>query len=251
MSGVCHILNGDVLKEQFPASILGEQIVMREFLVDGDVAGDTLEELFQTRATYISENIPNCSRQDYFCETVPEISKLLSIPPGTEINLWFEEDLFCQVNLWFSIHVLHQAGRDKNLNLVLPKEPHQYAFGYCSAAELEKFYKDRTPIKEPSLFSLLWKNYQSGNLKELKNLAKHLKHKFPFVDAAVDAHIDRSPGNEENGVPYKTLEKIVHELGTTDILPVLKEFNSQLPIYGFGDTQVKKILKKIKKMSII
>lgn len=106
MSHQCHILNGDTLKEQFPTSISDDLIVMRECLVDGDISGNTLDELFKSRAIFISENVPNCSKQDYFDKTVSEISKLLAISPGTEINLWFEEDLFCQVNFWFSVHNL-------------------------------------------------------------------------------------------------------------------------------------------------
>lgn len=240
-----HILNGDVLKDIFPTSISGDQIIMRECLVDGNVRGDTLEDLFDTRATFISENFPEFTKKDYFEKTVPEISKLLSISGGSDINLWFEEDLFCQVNFWFCVHTLVEAGREDNLFLISPKEPRQYAFGYCSKAELEQLLENKAPIHEPLLIKKLWENYKSGNLKELKYIAMKLKENFPFIETAVQAHIDRAPNDEENGVPYKTLRSIIKELGPTDFKPIFKEFTKRLPIYGFGDTQVKKILKKI------
>lgn len=245
MNKQCHILNGDALKDIFPTSISGDQIIMRECLVDGNVTGDTLEDLFDTRATFISENFPEFTKTDYFEKTVPEISKLLSIYGDTDINLWFEEDLFCQVNFWFCVNTLVEAGREDNLYLISPKEPHQYAFGYCSTAELEQLFENKAPIHEPLLIKKLWVNYKSGNLKELKNIAGQLKSKFPFIETAVQAHIDRAPNDEENGVPYKTLRSIINELGTTDFKSVFEEFTKRLPIYGFGDTQVKKILKKI------
>ncbi len=241
----CHILNGDALKYIFPVSISGEQIIMRECLIDGDVCGDTLDDFFKVRAKYINDTVPNVSRQDYFDQTVPELSKLLTIQEDTEINLWFEEDLFCQVNFWFCVHVLVKAGRENNLFLVLPKAPNQYAFGYCSQQELEQFYEDRIPIGEPDSIAKLWESYRAADLEALSNIANSLVQ-FAFIARAVQAHIDRAPGNEENGLPYHTLREIIADLGTDEFAPVFKEFITRLPIYGYGDIQVQKMLKIIK-----
>ncbi len=245
MKKQCHILNGDALKDIFPASISGEQIIMRECLVDGSVAGDTLDGFFKTRAKYISETIPNVSKQDYFEQTVPELSKLLSIAQDTEINLWFEEDLFCQVNFWFCVHTLVNAGRWNNLYLVLPVKPNQYAFGYCSTDELEQFYKNRISIDNADLIAKLWTNYQSANFHEMRKVAEGLKE-ITCISRAVKAHIDRVPEDETKGLPYQTLKEIINELRTDEFAPVFKEFITRLPIYGYGDFQVQKLLKMIK-----
>ena len=102
---VFHILNGDALKSQLPAdAILGEIIVARECLVDGDVAGNTLEELIQSRVRSMHE-MYGTSENEYFQKTVPELRKIVDINEG-EVNLWFEDDLFCQVNLWFVCELL-------------------------------------------------------------------------------------------------------------------------------------------------
>ncbi|MBL4568251.1 MAG: hypothetical protein JKY69_00790, partial [Flavobacteriaceae bacterium] len=71
-----HILNGDSLKEQFPVTIDGEIIVARECLVDGDVTGCDLDELFRSRAKFISTNYDGYSEQDYYDKTVPELLKI-------------------------------------------------------------------------------------------------------------------------------------------------------------------------------
>ncbi len=215
---------------------------MRECLVDGDVTGDTFDELLETRATFISESIEGVTKQDYFDKTATELSKLLSVSADTDINLWFEEDLFCQVNFWFTIHTLLNVGRPDNLYLVLPVEPNQYAFGYCTQDELEQFYKNRISIDNPELIAELWKHYQIGNIEKLFDTAKKLEAGYPFILKAVQAHIDRAPGDEENGLPYKTVKELIEELGTTEFEPVFREFIKRLPIYGFGDTQVRKIL---------
>jgi hypothetical protein len=71
-----HILNGDSLKNQFPKSIKGKIVVARECLVDGSVKGNSLTDLFKTRAKFISSNYDGYTEQDYFEKTVPEFQKM-------------------------------------------------------------------------------------------------------------------------------------------------------------------------------
>lgn len=59
-----HILNGDSLKTQFPKSIKGENIIARLCLVDGNVKANTLEELFEVKAEYLSNNYTNITKED-------------------------------------------------------------------------------------------------------------------------------------------------------------------------------------------
>ena len=106
MESTYHILNGDALLEQLPDSIEGERLVCRECLVDGDVQGDTLEELYATRAKFIGTHYPGETEEGYYAEAVPELNKIAAIPAGSNVYLWFEDDLFCQVNLWFVASML-------------------------------------------------------------------------------------------------------------------------------------------------
>ena len=107
-----HILNGDALLDQFPKSIKGEKIILRECLVEGDVQGDSFESFCQVRADYLQQAYGQVVDVDYHKEVVPEFEKILAIPQGSEVNLWFEDDLFCQVNFWFTLHLLAQTGKE-------------------------------------------------------------------------------------------------------------------------------------------
>ena len=40
-------------------------------------------------------------------KTVPEFLKMQNIPENSEINLWFEDDLFCQVTFWFYSFIVY------------------------------------------------------------------------------------------------------------------------------------------------
>ncbi|NBC04287.1 MAG: hypothetical protein GVY20_11350 [Bacteroidetes bacterium] len=75
-----HRLNGDALKEQFPVRISGEIIVCRECLVDGPVDGETLGNLFETRANFIVKSYGGFSNNEYYENTVLQFKLIQEIP---------------------------------------------------------------------------------------------------------------------------------------------------------------------------
>ena len=68
-----------------------------------------------------------------------------------------------------------------------------------------------------------------------------MEKEYPFIKAAVKAHIDRCPDNEKLGKPYQTILQIMGEQKTKQFDIIFKEFNKRLPIYGYGDVQVKRL----------
>ena len=103
-----HILNGDSLKKQFPQDLTGEKIIIRECLIEGEIQGNSITDFFQCRAKFIS-NAYNTTEEKYFEKTVSEFQKIEKIPQEVEINTWFEDDLFCQVNFWFVCYLLDHS----------------------------------------------------------------------------------------------------------------------------------------------
>jgi predicted DNA-binding protein YlxM (UPF0122 family) len=243
---IYHILNGDSLKEQFPESISGEKIVARECLVDGDVVGESLQDLFNTRAKFLSSAYGG-TEKGYFDKTVPEFLKIEKIPNDTEINLWFEDDLFCQVNFWFVIFMLAESGSTDNVNLVRPSIDNQYAFSGMSSAALIQVYHDKKRIDQPiiQILSKFWRLYQSGDKIGMRELADQLPDDYGFVKVAIEADIDRQSINASIGRPKQTLLDIMQDLGTDDFGTIFREFNLREAIYGFGDLQVKRLLDEI------
>ena len=245
MKNQYHILNGDSLKEQFPETIQGALIVARECLVDGNVEGATLEEIFQTRAHFISHNYEGYAERDYYDKTVSEFKKIEVISPDAEINLWFEDDLFCQVNLWFTINLIKKYGRNNPIFLVRPTKHNRYGFGGLNKPELQSIFKNRSLLTEIDQLSNLWKFYQSKEIKHLLNTARNLENKYSFIISAVNAHLDRIPANGNLGRPSQSLHQIMQDLKTKEFDLVFREFCKRESIYGFGDLQVKRLMDEL------
>jgi hypothetical protein len=90
-----HILNGDALVDRFAAAnIQGTYIIVREALIDGPVYAKTLADFWELRAGYFSAD----NNAHYYEVIVSEFEKLKQVNKDDAIHLWFEDDLFCQVN---------------------------------------------------------------------------------------------------------------------------------------------------------
>ncbi|MEQ9468896.1 MAG: DUF1835 domain-containing protein [Ekhidna sp.] len=239
-----HILNGDALKQQFPKDeIEGEFIVARECMVDGPVQSNSLEELFELRSKFISDGY-GYGNGKYEEVTIPEFNKIRSIAHG-EVNLWFEEDLFCQVNFWFVCSLLYQ----KNIQtfLVLPKTPLEYGFGGLDGQGLRNALENRqamTPINV-NQFAILWFAYKNNHLERLLKIGVQLHSDFPFVMKAIEAHFDRLPEEGRLTKPEQIILDIIKEKSTQDFGTVFREFNKRAAIYGYGALQAKHIFDRV------
>ena len=242
MAKTFHILNGDALKERFLEKFTGEQIVMRECLVDGDVSGDSLETFFSNRSAYLSKTYGDVEEDDYRRKSITEINKIIEIPDGSAIYLWFEDDLFCQVNFWFTCWLIKEK-RKSIFFLVRPVIHNMYGFGGLSDIDLFFSLDNQTKLTQIDLLSDLWIHYKNNDLEQLLETAKKFPE-FPFIQVAVEAHIERFP-KEGLGRPEKSLMAIMEELGADKFGPVFQEFCKRESVYGFGDLQVKKIYDQL------
>jgi hypothetical protein len=249
MRKIFHILNGDSLRQQFPKDLQGEILVTRECLVDGDVQGNGIEELFDTRAKFINSCYGIDGETFYKQKVVTEFEKMQHIPEGAEVNLWFEDDLFCQVNFWFVMNLLSTSLHNRKFFLIRPKAGSEYSFAEMNESELIEAYKNKTKIEvsETRMIGELWNFYQMNDFEKMINNAEKLHSKFSFLLPAIQAHIDRIPVGGKPGRVTQTLLNIINDLGTTEFIPVFKEFSKRETIYGFGDTQIKRLLDEIKR----
>ncbi|SDQ43352.1 protein of unknown function [Chryseobacterium soldanellicola] len=242
MNTIFHITNGDYLAGQLKEiSVDGEIIICREALVSGPLKAGSLEEFWKIRSEFILKNY-NASSESYYKKVVSEFEKMINIPEGSEVNLWFEDDLFCQVNLWFCISLLSK-NKDLKIYRVFPKtseKDHWKGFSVSTNSDLEESLRSKVLFKEKDikLALNLWKAYQSQDNILLKQLSEEKSDCFYFLKEVINTYVNKNPD---------VFIKNLIESGTTDFNLIFEKFQEELGILGFGDLQVKSIYDKIVK----
>ncbi|TDQ19500.1 hypothetical protein DFQ04_1322 [Algoriphagus boseongensis] len=245
---IYHILNGDALLGKFPEEIPGERISFRECLIDGPVKAENLKEFWAIREKFIASSYPNPANFSYQSYSQAELERILHIPIDSKVYCWFEEDLFCQVNLWFVLNLLQ--GKKVEVFLALPYPDSPYNFTVLSDKELVDSYLHKAHFlseKEREILAKLWIHYQNQDVFEALKIADLFLERFPFLKPAVEAWRDMIPLGDFQGKPIETLKEIQRETATYDFGKVFQEFQKRLPNYGFGDTQVQRMWETIKK----
>ena len=236
-----HILNGDALYGQFPDEIPGERIVMKECLVEGPVSAKPIDVFYEQRAEFLysSYDIPH---EKYFEKTVPQINRMLSIDEVSEVNLWFEDDLFCQINLWFVLHHLSLKKNIRGCFLIRPPQHDQYGFGRYPSTELFDLYQQRMELSDLVTLGQIWTFYSEGLFDEIEEYSQKLPPEYDFASEAIKALIESRPSANSPGRPIQTIREIIRDLGSEKFDLVFSEFSKRESIYGFGDLQVKRLL---------
>jgi len=240
-----HILNGDCLAEQLRQTKINQNFVIcRECLVEGDLIADNMDDFWRVRAKFIAGNFPESS-EVYFKNSVSEFEKLMSLPEGSEVCLWFENDLFCQTNMWFVISMLSNHKKIK-LYRVYPivKRSADFwkGFGISDAEELEQAYFSKVQFakNDIELGNELWIAYQNSDFGKLSDLARSQSKCFECLEEVCKAHMDRFPKDGTLGRPDRVIKEIL-ETVSTEFETVFAEFSIREGIYGFGDVQLKRI----------
>jgi hypothetical protein len=238
-----HVLPGDALAEDFKTTNLkGEIIVCRECLVEGDVRAENFEDFWRIRAEFITDSYGGKTAQ-YYSGVKDEFEKLKNhAAADAEINLWFEYELFCQVNLWFCLYFLcdRKAKIFRVAPVVRTGDGIWKGYGGLAAEDLEKCFANRVEFSEADILlgADLWKAFQNADYEALEKLSATESECFPYLREVCRAEIEKSTR------PRKVLEEIIAE-GKTDFTEIFPAFSAQAGVYGFGDSQVRRILAEI------
>lgn len=244
MSMVVHILNGDSLGDRFPERVSGKVMVARECLVDGPVKAENLESFFLLRTQFIG-GYPDCSEAEYRETSLSEFEAMQAIPAGSEVNFWFEDDLFCQTNFWFCLHLLRDRVGDSEFFLVRPHTSLRYGFGGLDEKGLIAAFDQRQQLTQLADLLQLWPLYQHQELLALQELGTKLEQPYPFLLPAINAFARSLPTGDNPGYLHHSILTIMEELGTREFGPVFQEFCQREAIYGLGDLQVKRIFDEV------
>jgi len=260
MTKTLNILNGDSTAEFFSKSPLkGDVLVWREMLCEGALHKDVGSDEFWIKRYDFFKGI-GVSKLEYYDKTIKELVQLEDVSNYDEIVLWFEYDLFCQVNLMGLCSYLLQSFRKKTLySLVCTghkkgKQNLQTLADYQPNEYLE-LYENKVKLTQNDLLFAheCWRIYVENNPKKLKTFNFNKLDKFQYLQQAIHQHLQRFPDeNGRNQIENKILEIINTEPVTkNEIIKKLLLWQHQETVYGFGDMQYFRYLEKLSDYYVI
>jgi len=147
---ILHVLNGDSTAYLFRQTALpGEVLVWREMLSEGRVpVTDDFAPFWQQRGDFLAKTY-GFDRAEYERDVVNEAQRLLDFWQFDEITLWFEFDLFCQINLLYLLNFFaNQDLGTTRLTLVSPgshpEHLHFKGMGALSPPQLAALWPDES-----------------------------------------------------------------------------------------------------------
>lgn len=249
-----HITNGDSTTQLLKQiKIDGEIVTWREMLCEGKTTTDVGSESFwKSRFDFFSKNY-NITKKHFIDYTLKEFRNLCQQKSQQEIVLWFEYDLFCQVNMIAVISWLKKHKPNTTISLVCPENEKDInqpiTISDLSQEELKLYYKNRKElyIEDIEYADYIWQLYCAESPLQLQNIIMKPSHKFTYLSEAINAHLKRFP-TIKNGL--NSIENTILETVTNNEYPTKKKLISQLlknqGKYGFGDLQYEKYITDLK-----
>lgn len=240
---VLHILNGDALLPRVQAIVSPEEeiLVFRECLIEGPRRADSGRTFAETRLDYLKMQYGLSGEQQR--EHLAMYKKLQTLDTYDFVGLWFEDDLFCQANLWY---IASQVTlRCSALAWIRPDMDNRYSFATMPFYALEDSHLQPLPLLTPELdlFQTAWRAY---SLNDQSLLHRLIDDEWLGIDKALGAELNRLD-IDEDGVTkdMRQLRAVVDELGKEDLGAVLKAFAARHPEYGYGDVQVARLMEGV------
>jgi hypothetical protein len=236
-----HVLPGDSLTSEFAdTGIEGDVIVCRETLIAGDISEEDLDTFWDIRANFVMLDYGG-DPIEYRESVAYELEKLVDLDPQTEVNLWFEYELFCQVNMWFCLELLKDHD---NIFRVAPvnASPDDVwkGFGDHNSARLNDCFQERVRFtaEDQEHGRNLWDAFRKRDSSRLLELGAYRSACFPFLKEVCEAaaEIERRP---------KAILKEMLNTGLSDIETIFPEFQKRAGVYGYGDLQVERLMEKL------
>ena len=248
-----HITNGSNLTDVIAEiGIEGDVLTWNEMLCEGPTHCQIdSKEFYKTRESFFKKMYA-VDAKDYRIKFTNEIDKLNSTENYSEIILWFEYDLFCHINLMAAIALLWQKEVALPLFLVcsgrVAGEKDMKGLSELTPEQLEDHYKDRIELTKEDVDTALavWRIYCGNNHNDIKPFITK-SSSFKYLNNCLKAHLKRFP-NTENGLC--TIENNILELiDKREIKSMHQLLGYALTYqgyYGYGDTQIERIISKLK-----
>lgn len=252
-----HITNGDHTTQRLQKlKIKGDIITWREMLCEGKTSVDIGSESFwKTRFEFLKDSY-KVTKKKFIDYTLKEYRNLCNQKQQDEIVLWFEYDLFCQVNMVAVISWLKRYRSEHKITLVssgeIPGKEKLFGLGELTDTQLKQHFNNRIELSKDDIeyADYIWQLYCSDSPLALEN-AHQFNPKSPFVylEKAIKAHLQRFP-SIDNGLNHieNNILKAVNQHSFANQDKLVAHLLTHQENYGFGDSQYYHQLENLKKL---
>ncbi|MBA2564999.1 MAG: RNA polymerase subunit sigma-24 [Gemmatimonadetes bacterium] len=248
-----HVLNGDATAAVLARSgVPGDRLPFREALISGPTPFGVRTEAWRSlRAAHLADEA-GLDVQDVERALLEQEQALEGIADHAEVVLWFEHDLFCQVNL---VHLLSRFAEldapETRISMVdvgeLVTVEGFRGLGQLSPEDLVALFESRREVTEAQTAAAVqaWAAYRSPDPASLEDVLATGTSPLPFLHEALTCHLARFPSvrNGLGHVENVALGRIADGVGSFSSL--FDEFGVAYPGYGLGDTQFRACLDRL------
>lgn len=240
-----HITNGDSAAITLRASgVPGEVLPWRDVLHEGPVpAGLSLTELSDVRARFIAEQRLGGAYDDVLAGFRERDAALAGCTTHDEVVLWFEHDLYDQLQLlqlldWFADH---ERGATRLSLISIGSLPGRVTFGglgELTTLELAGLFPTRYAVTEAelSLGRTAWHAFRSPDPTAIERVLVGDTSALPFLHAALHRHLEEFP-SAENGLSRTERELLtVIKAGSQTLRAVFTAWQATEDTIFMGDT---------------
>lgn len=243
---ILHITNGDSTTNYLQKlNFSGEFITWREMLCEGKTTTDVGSETFWKNRFDFFKSSYKISKQKFIDYTVKEYRNLCNKKNQNEIVLWFEHDLFCQINMIAVLSWLKRYRKGYHISLVcsgkIKGSKKMFGLSELNQEQIENHFKNRIELTQDDIeyADYIWQLYCSDSPLRLETVYKfNPMSPFQYLASALEFHLKRFP-SIENGL--NKIENTILETAENHSLKTKKQLVGKLlkkqEIYGFGDLQ--------------
>ena len=199
---ILHVANGHAttgLIEQ--SGVPGRTQIWADPLNEGPVPGNVSDDqLLTIRARFLASQYDASDAADDLRRWREAVDDNAGYD---ELVLWFEHDLFDQLNLIQLLAHLGRAPRSKPITLICidryPGHPDFMGLGELEPRDLAALFKDRRPVDaaQIALATRAWSAYRSPDPRAIEELLKSDTSALPFLAAALARHLEEFPSDAD------------------------------------------------------
>ena len=254
---ILHITNGDSTTNYLKKlNYSGDFITWREMLCEGKTSTEVGSESFWKDRFNFFKSSYKVTKQKFIDYTLKEYRALCNKKDTKEIVLWFEHDLFCQINMIAVISWLKRYRKGYHISLVcsgkVKGSKKLKSLVALNQTQIKSHFKNRVVLTQDDIeyADYIWQLYCSDSPLRLETVYKYNPMSpFQYLASALEAHILRFP-SLENGL--NKLENTILKTAAKETYTSKKQLIGALlkdqDVYGFGDLQYNHKIHHLKKL---